>query len=1362
MAESDSDVNATGEFDQTLLHVAADRGNVQRIHELLRDGADLEARDLDGYTPLMIAVSVEEPEAVDRLLEAGADLSAQNYRGDTALHIAAENNNPGLTARLLESNANPNLRNQQGRTPIHSVATGLSPNGTSSSPIETIELLQHSGADIDAQDSSGNTALHFVALGRSPEAERIAEAMLQRGADSSIANMNGRTPVDFTDEPRDRPDSVHANRVKDTIIQYNLRADARSQTRDSGQDSVTLPDRQSSQQPHVSSDFSNDADAIRVTGLSRQDLEHSESMDQAPALNRSAAAGDLEQVDRLLKEGANPNTRSADGRTPLHEAVDYHTEIDDPNSYRLVNRLLKGGANPNLQDSYYEHTPLHRAIHAGSPVIAKQLLDFGADPSIPDADRATPLHLAAKYGDNRVVEHLLQSGSDVHARDNKGNTALHLAAETSNPDLTARLLEAGTRPEAYNDNLATPLHAIATHTSQVGHSGASIETMDLLLHSGADLDIQDKDGNTALHYVAEGRVPDANRIAEAMLQRNAQISLANKNGLTALETASKDRDGIAATYSLEVKNTIEEYQSRLETDRADRIAVDPFEEHRSHELGAQTDSVSERYGKDHIDHEENLYDHNTELHTSAAAGHPFRVNQLLLNGADPNARDPNGRTALHEAVDARNYETVDRLLTGGANPNLQDHHLRQSSLHRAVENQNDPITARLLQAGANPNLRDASGDTPLHAALKSPHLEREPLATLNNMIARNAQLDLADMQNRSTPLHIAAETNKVHVAQRLLSEQVDPNVENKNGATPLHIAAENSREMTLDLLYGGASPHSRDENGMTPLHRAAMSNQADCVTHLVDRGGDPNSRNMGNETPLHLSAYCGSHEATERLIQCGANVHARDENGITPLHNAADANCTKSIDYLLNAGADIQAHIPGKFGTPLEQAQELGNTAAVERLTQAETAREKLTIQPASRIQRIINRIRPYAKDEPPEAELGRLEVEASSKLTPEYIDSKMQEYYQQQGKEHSMPQEHWSNSKSARDHTQEVATRVARQIEKGTASFQKGYDKPKGADLQPFNPATGKRFKGLNAIQLKSVAQEKGFSDPRWMSFRTANRIGAKIRKGERGTRVEYLRFPPKAKVSPEKQAQGKDAPNGASGGEKEKEAPKISHHTYVVFNAEQVERMPSLEQQLPKEPQQHEVCERAERMIAASNVKIDTPKNGQDYSNYDKQRDTIELPNIEKFKSPEQYYGHAASEMASRAAHEQQKNRPEPQSEAQQFTADSRREMRREMATDTICSKMNLPKQPTGDKCKTQWAENIRKNPNELRYAARDADRMADKVLQHDKPQLRLPSEQSRSTPAPEVSPERVQQTQRNLQQQQQPEREAAAMSR
>ena len=1011
MAESAEDIFATGEFDQTALHVAAERGNVQRIHSLLQQGADLEARDLDGYSPLMIAVSVEQPEAVNRLLEAGADVTTQNANGDTPLHIAARNSNPDLTARLLEADSNPRLRNAEGQTPLHCLTDGLSPIGTSSAPIETIELLVHSEADINAQDKDGNTPLHLLARGRSPESNHIALAMLQQGASSRIQNIHKLTPYEVADQPRERPHSFHAEQVKESIVQYDLRTDSRSSARDIGEDSVTSY--------HRAKDY--------------------------------------------------PRTSTED--------VDHHTE-------------------------------------------------------------------------------------------------------------------------------------------------------------------------------------------------------------------------------------------------------------------------------------EELYDRDADLHFCAAAGNHKRVDELLKEGANPNARDPNGRTSLHEAVDAGHYKTVDRLLKGGADPNVQDDRLRETPLHRAAYHENEPISQRLLLSKADPNLRDASGETPLHAALRQPCMKREPIATLNSMIAHDAKLDMAALQDRSTPLHIAAQTDKVNCAARLIQQNAQPNLEDKDGNTPLHHAVKHSPKMTETLLYNGADQHHQNHRGMTPLHHAALSNQPTAADHLIKRGADPNSHNSNRQTPLHLAAYCGSHETVNKLIVNGANVHARDESGETPLHEAAVANCTKSIDHLLSAGADPKAQVPDKIGTPLEQAQEFGNTAAVERLTQAETARDQTPRDQTSRdnaIRSIGQRLFRHVTDRIPKPN-----NDEQSRI----IHNPDEQHHR---KENPMAQEHWSNSKSARDHTQDVATRVARQIEKGTASFQQGYDQAKGAKLQPFNPATGKRFKGLNAIHLKSVAQEKGYDDPRWMSYRTANRVGAKIRKGERGTRVEYLRFPPKAKASPEKQSQGKDAPNGAAGGEKEKEAPKISHHTYVVFNAEQIERMPSLEQQLPKEPQQHEICERAERMIQDSNVKIDTPKNGQDYSNYDKQRDTIEMPNIEKFKSPEQYYGHAASEMASRAAHQQQSNRPEPQTEAQQFTADSRREMRREMATDTICSKMNLPKEPTGDKCKTQWTENLRKNPNEIRYAARDADRMADKVLSHDKQQLRLPSEQSRSTPTPEVTPERVQQTQRNLQQQQQPEREAPAqMSR
>ena len=741
-------------------------------------------------------------------------------------------------------------------------------------------------------------------------------------------------------------------------------------------------------------------------------------------------------------------------------------------------------------------------------------------------------------------------------------------------------------------------------------------------------------------------------------------------------------------------------------------------------------------------------DQASALHASAASCDLNQVDRLLNDGADPNELDANHRSPLHEAVDSHaetddslSYESVNRLLEGGANPNLQDAYLGHTALHRAIHVQSSLIAERLLQSGADPNLRDGDGDTPLHAALKAPVSEDKHLATVNSLIAHGARLDLADRTTNSTPLHLAAASGKTKTAERLLEERVHPNTPDKDGYCTLHLAARRSSALTQQLLLAGASPHIRTPEGHTPLHQAALYGSADSAERLLQSGADPNSRTKSGQTPLHFAANGRSPETVERLIEAGADPNARNDIGATPLHSAALSNCTRSIDRLLKAGADLRAHEPGKIATPLELARSHQVTEAAYHLARAEKGRDSAEQRSSSRIQRFVNRFRPYEKDVPDEIAHGRKEIEASDSITPEIIEKRMQEYYQQQNKENTMPQEHWSNSKSARQFTEQVATRVAGQIEKGTASFQKGYDKPKGPDLQPFNPATGKRFKGLNSIQLKSVAQEKGYNDPRWMSFQTANRVGAKIRKGERGTRVEYLRFPPKSKAP-----QGKDAPEAAAG-DKQKEQPKISHDTYVVFNAEQIERMPALEKQLAKEPQQHEICERAERMIQDSGVKLESPPNGQNFANYDKDRDTIVIPEREKFKSSEAYYSQAVKEMAGRAGHEQQKNRPEPQSEAQQHHAASRHEMRREMASETISAKLHLPKQPTGEHFKKQWAETLRKNPNELRYAARDADRMADKVLQHDRPQQRSQTGPAREAVAAPATPERMQETQRSL---------------
>ena len=1003
--------------------------------------------------------------------------------------------------------------------------------------------------------------------------------------------------------------------------------------------------------------------------------------------------------------------------------------------------MAESNSYPNVIDDEGT-TKLHDAAENGSVIHIHRLVRDGANLEARDAYGATPLLIAVMNEHDEAVDKLLESGADIHAQDDMGNTALHFSADVSNSKLTSRLIEAGADPNANNKIHATPLHAVAASRTQFEIGQIKIDTIDTLTKAGANINAHDDHGNTPLHYVAQGLYPEAGRVAKELIDRGADPEQVNRLGLSPLETSTQERPLPERSYSREVEEAINEHPSRALTPEANSVSYDTFSEQQAYDPSSHFDAESEAFSGFPQDPYEEPF---APLHMAASAGDHERVDQLLSQGADPNDRDVHHRTALHEAVDSRFTETVERLLAAGADPNIQDTRLGQSSLHRAVQQHHPQITQRLLDSKADPNLRDRSGDTALHNAIKNPLAEDrgEPLAMVDSLIAAGAKVDLPDHDDKCSALHLAARYNYEKVADRVIEERPDPNALDRGLNTPLHHAASQSSSMTQKMIDAGSNPNITNVNGNTPLHNAALAGKSEACSRLLDAGADPNARNHTEQTALHFAANNPTHESVERLLTAGGDPNATNEHGATPLHVAALANAEQSVDRLVKAGADLDARSPGKIDTPLETARSFNKTEAVKRLEQAHSDRKPAQPSLSSRVVKNI--------------------TDRLTKLNSRTQPRNEQPNSHHNSKENRMAKEHWSNSKSARQFTEQVATRVAGQIKQGQASFQQGFDKPKGANLQPFNPATGKRFKGLNAVQLKSVAREKRYNDPRWMSYRTANRVGMAIKKGERGTRVEYLRFPPKAKAqaAQDKESPAKTAPNGAAAGDKspQQEDQKITHHTYVVFNAEQIDRMPALETQLAKEPQQHEICERSERMVQDSNVKIETPPNGQSFSSYDKDRDTIVVPDIEEFKTPEQYYGHTVREMADRAGHQQGKDRAEPQSEAQQFSAQARHEMRREMASETISAKLHLPKLPTGDKCKEQWAETITRNPNEIRYAARDADRMADSVLKHDKPQLRLQESNSREPVASPATPERIQETQRSLQQQQQqPQRQMA----
>ena len=279
-----------------------------------------------------------------------------------------------------------------------------------------------------------------------------------------------------------------------------------------------------------------------------------------------------------------------------------------------------------------------------------------------------------------------------------------------------------------------------------------------------------------------------------------------------------------------------------------------------------------------------------------------------------------------------------------------------------------------------------------------------------------------------------------------------------------------------------------------------------------------------------------------------------------------------------------------------------------------------------------------------------------------------------------------WTASQSARRFAREVVDRLTGQIYGNRAPWQKQWKHPSGSDLPPFNPTIDKRYKGLNAIKLRSVAEEKGFYDPRWITNSAARKMGAHVREGEKGTTLEFHRY-------------------GSH--------QSCTHHTYTVFNAKQIHGMPALQNHMPREPRDWEVCERAERMIRNTGARIET--HDHDYSTFDDKSDTIVLPHQDKFKSPQDFYTHVVAELTSWTGHEKRFNRDSHHFRKDYDDEFAKESMRKHIAQMTVCSELRLPYNQMAAGQEQAWGSAINYNPDELRSAVRDADRISHYLVQH-----------------------------------------------
>jgi len=247
---------------------------------------------------------------------------------------------------------------------------------------------------------------------------------------------------------------------------------------------------------------------------------------------------------------------------------------------------------------------------------------------------------------------------------------------------------------------------------------------------------------------------------------------------------------------------------------------------------------------------------------------------------------------LRRVVFRGQKERVKELILQGANINAR-HRMGMSLLHMAAVTGPKNAVVLLLNNGALVDARDDSGLTPLHylAGALAPKQERDS-DIVGILVNSGADINATDKEGLTALHHAAAKGLDESVVKCLIDHSADINASDKYGLTPLHNAVIHKCEGFVRLLTanGELVVDPKDNFGRTPLHFAAGADHAvsyrykewpTIVQLLLDNGADINAKDNTGWTPLRYVAVMPDNNAVKFLLERGADPYCVDNRGCT-------------------------------------------------------------------------------------------------------------------------------------------------------------------------------------------------------------------------------------------------------------------------------------------------------------------------------------------------------------------------------------------------------------------------------------------------------------------------------------------------
>jgi ankyrin repeat protein len=533
---------------------------------------------------------------------------------------------------------------------------------------------------------------------------------------------------------------------------------------------------------------------------------------------------EFEMPKTIINWGVDVNPINTEMKSFLHGAV-------EKGALELTRFLIQKGANLEAKRGYvYYHlslrgtTPLHCAVIREDVHMTKLLIDSKADLNAKSTQLKTPLRLAIEKNKNtEIAELLILAGANLNDRSAEDKPLLNLALEEDNGEISRLLIENGADLNVQDKSGDTPLHIATSYTKK-------IELAKLLIEKKADINARDIYGYTPL-FKLSWLLKGGYDLLQLMLKNGANLNVRCNNGKTLLHSGKNSKDEQLLSFLID-------------------------------NLHQDIDAT----GTGH-----------TALLAAITAKNTVYAKLLIDKGANVNVRlsSKESHTPLRAAIKNNlDIEIIKSLILAGADLNEKGDD--PPLLHFVLNSGMDEIAKLLIEHGADINLENNKGETPLFEAVR--WTKDDNYDFLQFMIAHGACLDVHDKQGNSL----------LHPARSCFDNRV--------------------LTFLVESLHQYINTQNLD-HARTPLHCAVLNNDIDYIRVLLDKGADPNVKNKGGETALYTA-----------ILQSYNDTSYHEIITLLSNHEKQDLYCmTATHDTFLDAAIEQRRHYLSANDTQLKE-----------------------------------------------------------------------------------------------------------------------------------------------------------------------------------------------------------------------------------------------------------------------------------------------------------------------------------------------------------------------------------------------------------------------------------------------------------